>query len=224
MGVIMAVGAVAGGVSAYGQYQQGQEQGKMYSKMGMNTDLQAAMYRQAAKQNIAFIEQSRDYNINAAQVDASMATQDVQDAAAKVEGSQIATSAAMGVGGGSVTTADLIEDSARAAKADEIAIRYNADSYSTNTRNEAGQQIWNVENDLANNTWALGVQKEQYMSASKNAKTAGNIQALGTILSTAASVGSMGMQYGSSWRSPTKQKTNVFEKKVSANADNDWVV
>ena len=195
MGVLMAVSAVAGGVSAYGSYQEGQEKSKMYRDAAGNTDIQAEMARQTAAQNVMLTQRQMAQNIHSVQMDASFQDRNLKEAVAKIRGTQTATAAAMGVGGGSVTSADIAMDTLNKEKMDEIAIRYNADSTSTKITNEGNNQIWGINNDLNNQTWALGVQKSQYMSAAKNAKTAGNIKAASTILSTISSVGGMGLDY-----------------------------
>lgn len=74
----------------------------------------------------------------------------------RVEGSQKAVSAAMGIGGGSVTTANLLEDTRYQASLDQMAIRYGADL-----------KAWQINEDLALENWQEEVKIAQYESAKK---------------------------------------------------------
>jgi len=207
MGVIMAVGMAAGTVSAVGQAQEGAAQSRMYSDAAINTDYQADAVRKTAAQNVMLTKQNMEQNVQATQLDASMQDKNLKEGVTKILGAQKAASAASGVGGGSVTQADIEQDTMDKAKMDEIAIRYNADAQSANIINAANQQAWNINNDATNQIWALGVQKSQYEAAAKNVKRAANIKALGTILSTASSTASTGITMGSSIKMPTNKTT-----------------
>ena len=215
MGVLMAVGAVGGGMAAYGQHEEGKAKSKMYRDAAGNTDIEAAMAQQTAAQNVMLTQRQMAQTIHATQMDASFQDKNLKEAIAKVRGTQTATAAAMGVGGGSVTSADIAMDTLNKEKMDEIAIRYNADSETAKITNEGNSQIWGINNDLNNQTWALGVQKNQYLSAAKNAKTAGNIKAAATILSTIAQVGSMGMDYNTYAKKKVGPGSALLENKYA---------
>ena len=196
MGVIMGVSAIAGGVQAYGQNEAGKAESAMYRSQASNASMQAKLAREAAEQNKKFIAQNAESNIAAVQLDASMKAKQVEDATNRLTGTQKATSAAMGVGGGSVTQADILADTLDRKTMDQIAIRYDADATTVNISEDANYKMWGIENDTKNLEWALDVQRGQYEQAAKNSKKAGQIQALGTILSTASSTAAMGVNYG----------------------------
>lgn len=79
--------------------------------------------------------------------------------AAKIEGAQKATSAGMGIGGGSVTTANLLEDTRIQSNLDKMAVRYQADL-----------QSWKIQNQLNYDQYASQVRIDQYNYAMKSAR------------------------------------------------------
>ena len=174
----MAVGmtaatVAAGGMAAYGAYQQGQSGKKMYG-------YQASV----AQQQQDLINQTAERNISSVQEGAKFETKTKQREVAQVEGMQKATLAAQGVGGGSVTAADIAKSTFDTAKLDEIAIRYNADS-----------KAWGIQNNAMYQTWDLESQRKGYLMAGKNAARAGNINAASSLLSTASQVGGIYLKY-----------------------------
>jgi hypothetical protein len=175
--MLIAVAATlfGGGMTAYGQYQQGQAQKRMYQYQADVATRQAEMVKQAA-----------DTNVKLTQFQASQDTKMLQRKYMIVEGAQRATRAAMGVGGGSVTEGDIATDTFNTQKLDENMIRYNADLKS-----------WAIRNQAAGEIWGLGTQKEQFTYAGKNAARAGKIGATGTIFSTVGNAALMGAEYGS---------------------------
>lgn len=92
-----------------------------------------------------------------------------------VRSSQRAVMAANGVGGGSVTAEDLLRDTFNTAELDKMAVRYNADSISNSKYAEA----------------------KGYRMAGANTLQAANINADTTLLTTASSVASRWLEYGS---------------------------
>lgn len=189
-------------VQVYGQQQEGAAKSKMYKDAAYNADVQAQMARDTAATNIMLTKRNMAQNVHATQMDASFQDKNLKDTITKVRGTQAATSAAMGVGGGSVTQADIAQDTLDKEKMDEIAIRYNADIESANITNEGNDRVWGIQTDLNNQVWGLGVQKKQYLAAAKNSKSAANIQSLSTILSSASSVAGIQMKYGTTQRKP----------------------
>jgi hypothetical protein len=171
-----------GAISAYGQYQQGQAQKKMYQ-------YQADAANAEAKQ----VQQAADTNVKLTQFQASQDTKQLQRKYMLVEGAQKAGAAASGIGGGSVTEGDIATDTFNTRKLDENMIRYNADLKS-----------WAIRNQSAGEVWGLKTQAEQYTYAGKNAATAGKIGATGTIFSTVGQAAMMGSMYGSGTGKITK--------------------
>lgn len=165
----LAVGGTvaAGAMSAYGKREEGIAASNQYRYAASVMDRQAEAARRTA-------------DINRGQVvyGASQQAKSLSEKVAEVSGAQKAAIGA-NIGGGSVTGADIIRDTATKAKQDELAIRYNAD-----VRN------WGIENEAQNEIWSLGIQKDQYLKAAKNARQAGNIGAMTSLLSTASSTAS----------------------------------
>jgi len=159
------VGLVGTGVSAYGSYAQGKATQKMNQ---YQADVAAEQARIDAR--------TADQNITAVQDQASQASKLQKRNLKALEGEQKGVLAASGVGGGSVTAADIGKSTFDTAKLDEIAIRYNADYKS-----------WALKTGADFNVWDLGNQKNQYLMAGKNAAMAGGINATGSLLSGASS-------------------------------------
>jgi hypothetical protein len=185
--LLIAVAATlfGGGMTAYGQYAQGQAQKKMYQYQADVANRQAEMAQRAA-----------DVNVKLTQFKASQDTKALQRKYMIVEGAQRATRAAQGIGGGSVTEGDIATDTFNTRQLDEEMIRYNADLKS-----------WDIKEHAAGEIWGLGTQANQYTFAGKNAARAGAISATGTIFSTAGSVAGMGAMYGMRAPSSTESET-----------------
>jgi len=180
--------AVGTGISAYGQYQQGQAQKKMYQYQSDVAARQAQMVAQAAETNVRLT-----------QFKASQDTKQLQRKYMVVEGAQRAARAAQGGGGGSVTEGDIATDTFNTQKLDENMIRYNADLKS-----------WDIRNQAAGEIWGLGTQEKQFTYAGKNAARAGAIGMTGTIFSGAGSmagIGSMKMSAGGKTPSSPEEKS-----------------
>jgi hypothetical protein len=167
-GLVMGATAIAGGYAAYGQRRAAKSQKAYNDYEASLLDTQAVLERRTAERNKSII------TANAAEESKILGQQ-----TAKLKGKQTASAAASGLGGGSVTTADIAADTITTEALDQAAIRYNAD-----------MQSWSVEEDAKNNEWALKNKANLYRKAGKNAVTAGNIAAMGTLLNTATSVAS----------------------------------
>jgi len=165
-GVVMALTAVAGGYAAYGNVQAGRSQQRQNEYEAQLAEQQAALYRRTAEQNKT-LEQA-----NAAEASKTLAQK-----TAELKGTQAATAAASGIGGGSVTTADIAADTITKEKLDQAAIAYNANINS-----------WNIEEEAKGNEWMLKNRATQYRRAGKNAVNSANIAATSTLLNTATSV------------------------------------
>jgi len=168
IGWAMAGTAAAGGYTAYAQTQAGKAQQARNEYDASLAERQAELTRRTAEQNKT-LEQA-----NAAEASKTLAQR-----TAELEGKQRATAAASGIGGGSVTTADIAADTVTKAKLDEAALRYNAD---INT--------WAIEEETRGNEWMLKNRAKQYRIAGKNAVDASKIAATSTLLNTATSVAS----------------------------------
>jgi len=168
-GAMIAAG-VGGAVSAYGAYQQGQAQKNM-----MNYQAQAA----AVQQQI--VSQTATANITGVQDQASLASAQLARSQATIKGAQTAAMGAQGLDG-SVTGADIAKDTFTKQQLDQTTLMYNANVKSWNITNQANSQLW-----------GLGAQETQYSMGAENAAFAGDISAGGSLLSSAAQVGTIGV-------------------------------
>lgn len=110
---------------------------------------------------------------------------DAKRASLRFGATQQAALAANGVGGGSVTAADIAGDAFDKAKLDEIAIQYNANSKAAEAITDANYKSWDFKNQ-ANLSRLSGV----------NARRAGAAQANATLFSTASSVATQAAGFG----------------------------
>jgi hypothetical protein len=83
--------------------------------------------------------------------------------------------------GGSVTASDIGKDTFSKMQMDQSVLQYNANVKS-----------WDITNKMNNDMWAQDVRKSQDMAAKKNAIKEGNMKVYTTLLSTAASVATLG--------------------------------
>lgn len=158
--------AVAGGLSAYGAYQQGQAQKNM-----LNYQAQAVAVQEEATKNTGTA------NITAVQDQAARDSTILGRQQAAVKGAQVAAAGAQGLDG-SVTGADIAKDTFTKQQMDQMTLQYNANV-----------KAWDITNKTNNQLWALGAEKDQYELGSENAGTAGNIAAGGSLLNTASQIG-----------------------------------
>ena len=164
-------GAAAGGaVSAYGAYQQGQAQKNM-----MNYQAQAAAVQEQVVQNTAAA------NISGIQQQAAEQSTILGRTQATQKGAQLAAEGAQGLDG-SGTAADIAKDTFTKQQLDQMTLQYNANV-----------QSWNVTNNANAQLWGLGAQEGQYSMGASNAAIAGDIGAAGSLLSSAAQVGTIGV-------------------------------
>jgi len=164
--IAVAAQVAGAAVSAYGAYSQGQAQKKMNQ---YNADV--------ASQQAKITQRTAETNVNLVQGQAAEATKQERRNVAMIEGEQKGTLAAQGVGGGSVTAADITTSTLDTAELDRQAIRYNADTKAWAVKSGADFEAWNLEN-----------QSNQYSMAAKNAARAGEIAATSSLLGSASQV------------------------------------
>jgi hypothetical protein len=155
--------------------------------------MQRQVAEQVAATNIMLTERDAETNIHNVQMDASFRNKDLNNQIAIVRGQQKSVQAAAGVGGGSVTSADIELDTLEKAKMDEIAIRYDADSEAKSIRDEANRRKWQIGEDLKYGNWGSSVQESQVRASGRAAKTASYYSAASSIMSGASSVAGIGM-------------------------------
>lgn len=181
MGAAMTAQGAGGVLSAYSSINQGRMQERQYNFMADTKDLQAKVIETTAERQVT------DTADAAARDTAKLNRQGRQFAA-----SQRAAMAAAGVEG--VTAEDLAGDTQDKLALDEAAIRFNANSQSLAIRRAADMEAWSLR---------TGGRMDRIYGA--DARAAGNIGAISSILGTAASVaGTYAMwQRTSQGRQPT---------------------
>ena len=165
-GLVMGATAIAGGYAAWGQKQAAKSQKAYNDYEASLADTQAMLVRRTAEAN-------KKITTGAAVDESKILSQQT----ARLKGKQTAVAAASGIGGGSVTTADIAGDTISTEAMDQAAIRYNAEV-----------QNWGTEEEAKLNEWQLKNKAKMYRKAGKNAVTAGDINATSTLLNTASAV------------------------------------
>ena len=116
---------VAGGTTAYGQYQQGQAASKMNKYQQYLAQQQAAITQRYADEKKKSLEETAIANVTGVQGAAAEEAKTLFREVSRVVGQQKATVGTLGIGG--VTAEDIASDTFETSKLDEIAIRFNAD-------------------------------------------------------------------------------------------------
>lgn len=166
-------GAAAGGqaasgvLSAYGQYQQGKMNESYYNYLGDQSAKQSVQVDKAAKDQLAVIN-----------ADASRQNHQVVEASNQNISSQKAAMAANGVYSDSGTFSDIIGDSVDKQAMDEAAVKFNAD-----------QASWQTKRQAINQKLELSAQETSYRIQGSNARAAGNMNAISTLVGSAAQAG-----------------------------------
>jgi hypothetical protein len=162
---------VSAGVSAYGSYQQGKAQKKMNDYSADVARQQAAIEARTAETNVTLVQDTAKEQSKIARREAAL-----------IEGEQKGILAAQGVGGDSVTAADILTSTFDTAELDRQAIRYNADA-----------KAWAIKSGAEFNTWDLVNQSNMYGMAGKNAMKAGKVGVATSLLEGASSSAQTGM-------------------------------
>lgn len=158
----------AGVMGAYSQYQQGKMNEKYYSYLANQSEKQADKVDEATAEQLSVI------NANAGRDIA-----DVKKSGNLTVASQKAAMAANGVYSDSGTAGDIIGDSIDKQALDEAAIKYNAD-----------QAMWSTKRNSINQKTQLYAEQASYRIQGSNARASGNMNAMGTLVGSAASAGS----------------------------------
>ena len=179
--VYSAIGWTIAGTVAAGIYSMSATNSAAKSQKTLYEN-QAAYRMQQAE----IARKAADRNITSTQLQASEEAKQLAAKTGAVAGSQKATLGASGVGGGSVTAADIVTDTFDKAKLDEIALRYNADSRSEEYENQARNSEWEAKADSV-----------FLKAAGQNAIKEGKAKQISTALSTATAVaGTLSTAYG----------------------------
>lgn len=184
VGIFAIFTMAAGGYAAYAQVEAGKAQQKRNEYEAQLAEVQAGLVRRTAEQNKTL-----------GQDIASQRSKTLAQKTAELAGTQKATAAASGIGGGSVTTADIAKDTVTKDALDKAAIKYNADI-----------DAWNIEQGTRGKEWALKSRAKQFRTAGRHAVRASKIAATSTLLSSAASVAGSSMYARRAPSNPTKIK------------------
>jgi len=158
--------AAAGGMKAYGQYQQGIEQQKYYQYLADTSRTQGEYeYRTGMRES----ELTQDA--------ASFESKQEKIRTTQFASSQKAKLIANGVDLSSVTAQDISTDTMSKAQMDQLLIRYKADSKS-----------WSQETDANYKKWAGEVDAQGKELAGRQAKASGKRKAFTTLLATAGTL------------------------------------
>lgn len=176
--VLLTAATVA--TQAYGAY-SGAQAANAQGKSNQNYyDYVAGQNRTAAD----YALKTGDARANASQVQGALDTAKYVREASSFGATQRATSAAAGVGGGSVTAEDIGYDTLTKQKLDEMAIRYNADVASYSAKQGAAYEAYDQNNQAILNTMA-----------GKNARAAGKASAKASLIQGATAIANTGMTY-----------------------------
>lgn len=188
-----------------------------YTYLADQADIQAGMIEETGARQIQYIKDAASRNSKYIKDAAEINVTQVQDAGARdsdalgkavrsLEGTQRASMAASGIGGGSVTAEDITSDTFSKAKKDEMAIRLNADLSSWNILRNASiadkelkinteTNIWEVGAETKNKAYNARTQGYGYRLAGRNAIIAGNNNATSSLLTSVGSIGNSFMNY-----------------------------
>ena len=185
--VTITVGAMvaAGTMQAVGQVQQGNAKNKMYQYQANLNMQEAALNKQYAQQQEKIIGQVTDANITLAQAESADESRRLARNVAELTGQQTAAMGAMGISGS--TAEHIAADTLEKSQLDQMAIRYNANLKSWAYREKEKQDKYTLREETKFKTFKLESEAAQLRVAGKSAKKAGQMAAVGTLLTTAAS-------------------------------------
>lgn len=178
--------AVGGVQKANSEKRAGKAQQQYYDYLAEQNEIEAASAEAVGQRNATMAQDAGSREL-------SKLKRGVMQFAA----TQIATGAANGIGGGSVTTADIAGDTFDKAKLDELTIRFNADSQAAEALDAGKYKAWDLRN-----------QKTMNKISGKNASVAGKEAAKATLWNTAGSVltAAAGLGVGNGTKSPKATK------------------
>lgn len=169
----MLVTAAAGTFQAASQYQQGYAMSKYYSALQTSKQQEASYDLAIGQRQGELIEDT-----------ASIESKQLAVKQAEANASSQASAAARGVQGGA-TAEDIVKSNLTKEQLDQDLLKYNA-----------SVKEWGVNEQAKGAAWAANTEAAEYGASSKNAKVSGRNQAIGTILGTAASIGTAGWLAG----------------------------
>ncbi len=164
------VTVVSGGMKAYNSYQQGAAQKRAYDAQAENAREEGRRAYKAGEKQSELLQDSAKYE-----------GQKQRRLSMEFSASQRATMAANGMDLSSVTAQDVASDTMSKTKLDELAIRYNADTKS-----------WATMEDAKYKRWAGKYKGAQLNAAGRNAFGKGQRGAWMSLAETSVSLAFMG--------------------------------
>ena len=161
-------------MNAQAQYAQGKQNKAYYDYLAEQTKKQSIEIDNATGEQVSVISQDA----------ARQATQVIQDSNQTIA-SQKAAMAANGVYSDSATSNDIIGDTIDKRAIDEAMVRFNAD-----------RAIWQTRRSGINQKIGLSAQESDYRIKGANAKNAGRIAAVNTLVGGALSGGEAAVRAG----------------------------
>jgi len=186
--VVAIFGVVGAAYGAYTSQKAGKAQKQTNEYNAQVADEQALLEKQTAAENKILIERAKKVNVTATQEQAMRDTEQLQKKYASLEGTQRASFAASGIGGGSVTSADIVKDTEMARAEDEQMIRYNADMNAWKITQGADVAAWDTDRQAGLRVSGLKSQAEGYRRAGKYAYQAGKLNSYTSILEGASTL------------------------------------
>lgn len=177
----------AGAYQAQAQISEGSRQNKYYRYMASLKDTEARLVKDTARRQESALQDN-----------ASRQSVALNDELKRVQGSQRVALAASGVAAGSVSAEDIALDTMSRAKADELAIRFNADRSSQEALRQGDFEAMNLTNEAAG-----------LRAAGRNAKTAAKTAAFSTLLSSATQVADTWYKHSLTKAAPAKNSKYV---------------
>lgn len=165
IGATTAASVAGAGIAAYGQYQAGQSQKKMYNYEAQSQALQANYDLSVGEAQAENIE-----NVGSEEMRSLVQKQ------AQTEGSQKAAEGASGTAG-SVTAENIATSTFTKEQLDQRMLRYNTDI-----------KAWSANTQAEGEAWGANVTSAQDRIAGKNAAIGANYNAAGTLLGGATSI------------------------------------
>lgn len=158
---------VGGGViAAKGAEMQGEASSNYYNYLGDMDMMQARILEAEAERKVGYVQD-----------EAARRSALVGQTAKKTLASQVAVGAAAGIGSGSAVMEAIADESSRNATLDEMAIRYNADVASYETKVKGKYEAWGLREKA----------RGEYYSG-QNARAAGKMNFWASILGTGSNI------------------------------------
>jgi hypothetical protein len=176
----------AGTYKAYSENQEGKAQQAYYNYLSEQSRIEGQTALDIGNKRSEAALKQGDLQSQSVQDVASQEGKQLKEQQARFSSSQKAIMASQGVTG--VTAQDIALDTFNKQRLDELNLRYNADVKSYEAKVGARYGSYQALEEAKYNNFASQNLAGQYSFAGKNARKAGQRQAIGTLLGTAATL------------------------------------